>query len=140
MVWSPPRVTSCAPLVDQRRRLLLDLADRGGDVEWGAGDVAGVDDLLAGERQDLHLGVVRPQHAGALADVGGPETRTGPIADARVERDADDGHVAAGDVARSRGSRANVEKPAYRGTTVDRRPAAPARCCSLMSGTSLCLR
>ena len=48
--------------LDQRRRLLFDLAHRGGDVVRGAGDVTGVDHLLAGERRHVERGVVRPQH------------------------------------------------------------------------------
>jgi len=49
--------------VDQGRRLLFDLAHRGGDVVRGTSDVTGVDHLLAGERGHVQRGVVRTQHA-----------------------------------------------------------------------------
>src|SRR5256885_1369325 len=84
--------------VDQRRRLLFDLANRGGDVIRGTSDVTRIYHLLAGERGHVQRRVVRPQHARALPDVRGPESRTWPIADAGVERNPDDGDVVGIDV------------------------------------------
>ncbi|GMQ75203.1 MAG: hypothetical protein BMS9Abin01_0448 [Gammaproteobacteria bacterium] len=74
----------------------LDLLDGLGDVEWVAGDVARVGDLL------LHEGLgaigrmkLGSQMTGCLADGQGSEAGSGPVARAGVERDAQDGHVAA---------------------------------------------
>jgi len=56
IVWSPP-MASRWPASARSSGGGLDLADRLGDVERVAGDVARVGDLLLGQRPDLEGGV-----------------------------------------------------------------------------------
>ena len=81
----------------QRVGACFDLRDRFGDDEWVARDVTRVRNLLVGERLDLHVGVVRPQQPGSLADRSRPEPRTGAVRDPAVEWDPDDRDVARAD-------------------------------------------
>jgi len=77
----------------QRIGAALHLRDRLLDRKRVHGDVPGVDDLEPGERRDADSRVVRPQQSRGLAHVGRPEAGPRSVADARVEGDAEDGHV-----------------------------------------------
>ncbi len=74
----------------QRTGTGLDLVHGRRDVERVAGDIAGVGDLLAGERPHLELGVIGTQEPRGLSDVSGPETSSGPVGRPGVERHPDD--------------------------------------------------
>ena len=125
---------------EQPGRALLDLADGLLDVERVAGDVARVRDLLGAERRYPQPRVPRAQQPGTLPHRCGPEPGTGAVGGAAVERDADNGHVAAPDLVPPRQQRegrrpgetrrpARVDGPALgpaRLTPGTRRPHLPA--------------
>jgi hypothetical protein len=130
-------------VVQQHGRGCLDLVDGLFDVEGVGRDVAGVGDLLGGERGHVQAGMPGPQQPGALADRGRPEPGAGPVGGAAVERDADHGHVAVPDLVPPRQQRergrpgeardlAGVDRSADRiahraSSTTSSGPAVPAR-------------
>ena len=93
-------------------RRALDRGDRLVDVERVDGDVAGVGDLLGGERRHVERRVVGPQQPRRLPDVRRAEAGAGPVGDAAVERHADDGDV--GPAAPRRSAAAGRRSPARR--------------------------
>ena len=74
----------------------VDLLDRLGEVERVDRDVTGVGHLLDAERVHVLRRVVRPQQLRRVADVPGTEPGARPVADAGVERHAQDRDVRAG--------------------------------------------
>jgi hypothetical protein len=68
----------------------FDFGHSGVDAERVHRDVAGVGDLLHRERFDFLRGVEGAQEARRFTDVGWAEAGAGPVADAAVERHADD--------------------------------------------------
>ena len=86
----------------QVARGALDAADRLVDRERVDRHVAGVGDLLDGERRQVRRGVVGPQQLGRGPDRGRPEPRTRTVGDSRVERDADHRDVGAVDLVDAR--------------------------------------
>ena len=87
---------------EQLPRAGLHLVDRLGDIERGAGDVAGVGDLLARERLDGQPRVVAAHEPRARPDRRRTEPGAGPIGHPAVERDTDDRHVAPVDLVEPR--------------------------------------
>ena len=110
MVWSPPMATRCDPALQQRIGARLDLGHRRLDVEGGAGDVAGVDDLDGVERRDVQIGMVGAEKPGALPDGARSEPGPGPVARPGIERDADHTDVPGLDLLHI-GSRKKVADP-----------------------------
>ena len=88
--------------VDERRERLLDLAVRALGVARRDRHVAVVDDRERLDDVDVERRVVRPQQRRRRADRLGAEARARPVARRRVERDAVDGRVHAGEVGRVR--------------------------------------
>src|SRR5215470_6492180 len=82
----------------------LDLVDRLLNVERVARDVARVRDLLGAERRYPQAGMPRAQQPGTLPDRGRPEPGTRAVRGPAVERDADNGNVAALDLALALGA------------------------------------
>ncbi len=72
--------------------------DRLGDVEGVARHIAGVGDLLRGERMDVESGVVRAEEPDWHADRVRTEPCSRAVRHAAVERDPEDGDVADVDV------------------------------------------
>jgi hypothetical protein len=73
---------------------LLDLADGLADVERVGHDVAGVGDLLGGERVDIERRMVGAEQPGGLPDGHRAESGAGTVRRAAVEGHADHRHVA----------------------------------------------
>ena len=118
MVWSPPMVSSRVPSAPRSPARPSRSVRTASPMSNGlARDVAGVGDLLHGERRDVQGGVVGAEQPGGRADVGRAEPGPGPVADPAVEGHADHGDVGAADLV-ERGSRAKVAGRANRGTSV----------------------
>ena len=79
--------------VEHRAGTLVDLLDRGPDVERVAGEVAGVHDLLDRERLDVLDRVEVAQQLARCPDVAGPEAGARAVADPGVERHTHHRHV-----------------------------------------------
>jgi hypothetical protein len=108
-VWSPPIARSRGRSLEDVVGRRLDLPDRLGDVERAAGDVAGVRDLLVGERMDVEGAVVGPEETAGVADSARSEPGAGAVGHAAVERDPEDGDVADVDVLTARQARERGE-------------------------------
>src|SRR6185436_14212638 len=87
----------------------LDLLDRGGNVERGSDEVAGVRDLLHAEGLDVECRIVGPQQPGGLAHRGRSEPGARAERRAGVERNPRDGDVASLDTFDERETREGGE-------------------------------
>ena len=94
-MWSPPIDNRCDAPESELLGARLDLRDRLLDVERVARDVAGVGDLLRGERAHVEPRVVGAQQPRRVTNRVRPEACSRPVRDAAVEGHADDGDVAA---------------------------------------------
>jgi len=104
----------------------LDLVDSLLNVERVARDVARVSDLLRAERRYLQAGVPRAQQPGTLPDRGRPEPGTRTVGGAAVERDADNGHIAAPNLVSPRQQREGRRpRETWRPARVDRPSLGP---------------
>ena len=94
-MWSPPIDDESLAVRAEVPGSRFDLLDGLADVERVGGDIAGVDDLLRGERGDILHRVVGAQQPRRLAHVRRAEAGPRAIADAAVKGDAHHGDVGA---------------------------------------------
>ena len=98
MVWSPPSVDERCPRSISADACSSIWRDRRARCRRECRRCRRRRPPAGSRRGHLQLRVVRPQQSRALPNVGRPESRPWPIADAGVERNADDRDVAALDV------------------------------------------